>query len=856
MALDIRRALAGSLLLALTACDMTFPWTSTKVEPTWVSVDTTPRTASAPADAVTVPELVVVVTSNAPQFFVQILPSPFGVAQFAGPFRDLAEIHVPLVTPSTLGVGVHSGTLWVSVAGDSPYGPYGTPIVPPVTIPFTYEVTAPTFASVVPDPAIFATYVGAGPQTLTVQVDGAVDAGPWTATLEYMMDWLDVTPTSGATLPATLTLTAIPSADRGAFGATLVLRAAGSERRVDVQMSVEEPPPTWTGGTVTLTAVSYQPAVPPPVEITLGTATGAPCAIVWVSVSYVWPNYGWLTTSTPTSIAPGPLTLQLSRTDLPPGLYDATVEVRCTYAPTSALIPVVLDMSAGDLSYPLDPLWINIEQSTTPAEATRLVTLTAARPAVAFEASALGGWLTVAPTAGTVDAAATLTIAVDRAALETGGQGNRDGAIVVRHWEADGTVIERRISVTLWMNLRELSQIVPRVVATSTAGYVAVADGADTDYVLMFGTVPAPEMVRDPGLGTVRAKVPDLPAGAYRVYIPNGMGIVRSSVWLSVLSPTTRSPAALPSPGPLARILFDDAHGALWAVSTSPGRLVRWSEGAGGWSPAGVDLPGLHDVILRDDGALLAGLAGARSVLVDPGTLVPSFPYYGGPLGPAEAAGWRWTVVPTIWRIWDFAVTSEVSGCATPGTCQLYYLDVDDGDLFGTGADLYGATGASSGDLTRAVLVRHGFASPRPFLAWSPATGLLDGQVPATEATSVTLDRTGSRVLLLDEAAAAGATATILLDGALSPIAGALPGSTAAAILSQDGSRAFTFDGAARTVRVFDLVAAPVGGLFVEVGTGVAPVEDPGAGIVLALATDERTLFVGGDAYVAVVPLP
>jgi hypothetical protein len=122
----------------------------------------------------------------------------------------------------------------------------------------------------------------------------------------------------------------------------------------------------------------------------------------------------------------------------------------------------------------------------------------------------------------------------------------------------------------------------------------------------------------------------------------------------------------------------------------------------------------------------------------------------------------------------------------------------------------------------------------------------------------VALDRTGSRILLLRDESAAGTTATLLLDGALAVLPGALPGTVSTALLNDSGGRALAWDPAAGRVRIFELGGGPDPGtgLFSEVGApGVAPVAPPGAGVVMSLSADEQTLFLAGDQNVVLVPL-
>ena len=88
---------------------------------------------------------------------------------------------------------------------------------------------------------------------------------------------------------------------------------------------------------------------------------------------------------------------------------------------------------------------------------------------------------------------------------------------------------------------------------------------------------------------------------------------------------------------------------------------------------------------------------------------------------------------------------------------------------------------------------------------------------------------------------------------------GSLPTTTAASILSPTSTKAYTWDtkGTTGTVRTFDISAAPVGGQFPEIGTGVTP---PGTYlgyyVVMAISPDGGTLFLAGTNQIAVMPTP
>jgi hypothetical protein len=851
MSLELRRALAGALLVTATACDLTYPWTSTststQTESLFAEAHPNRSEATLPADFPGWTTLPIVVRSNAPEFFVQVYADALVDQVFAGPVRGSTVVQVPLRRPSEVGVGVHSGVMLVHVL--VPGASYWEELPgSPFSIPFTYTVTPSALAAVVPSALALEMYEGGALPSAVVEVTGASGGDPWTVTVEGAAEWLTVAPTAGDELPVTLTVAAQPGAASGA-SAVIVVRRAERELRIPVSLLVRTAPPTWTGGPVVLRIVAGQP-LPAPTELQLGTLTGASCPItsVWI------PHDVWsLQASAPTATAPGPLVLTVVQTDLAPGRYESFVEVTCGWDWGSrAIVPVTLDVTLGDLAYSLEPIDFAITVETTPSEVFRDLALTAASAGIPFEATVEGD-LVVSPSAGVVEGTQTLRVAVDVDALSAGSW-FRDGAVVVRHWEPDGTRIERRIPVRIRLWYSDVQRVVPQTVATSPLGPVAVvtASRCTAGAVAMFGSLPALESSCGDD-GVLRATPPALSEGSHLVWMWNGLGVVRGAKPLTVLPSRARTATAFPAPGSLSRLIVDEARGVLWGVSPASGTIQRWTE-AQEWAAAVVDIPGIHDAILQHDGVSLQALAGASLVVVDATSLAVSWPSTWSKLAPSAAGGWSWRIAPTLGAA-SVAVTGEMLGCAAGG-CWSYWLWTDTPNLAASGNDIHGATVASSGDASRVVIARHGFESDRDLLAVPPWDGWIRSTGVAASATQLALDRTGARILLLDEDAAAGATATRLLDGSYAEIPGTLPGTTEAALLSQDGRTAFTFDADARTVRIFDLEAPLSAGAFAESGVGILPVRDPGGQVTMALAADEQTLFVGGDAYVVVVPLP
>jgi hypothetical protein len=85
---------------------------------------------------------------------------------------------------------------------------------------------------------------------------------------------------------------------------------------------------------------------------------------------------------------------------------------------------------------------------------------------------------------------------------------------------------------------------------------------------------------------------------------------------------------------------------------------------------------------------------------------------------------------------------------------------------------------------------------------------------------------------------------------------GRLPNTSVSSILAPEESVAYAYDENG-TVRVYDLAATPVGGVFPEILPAIALSDNPGLLVYqMAISPDGGTLFLGGRDQIVVVPLP
>jgi hypothetical protein len=601
---------------------------------------------------------------------------------------------------------------------------------------------------------------------------------------------------------------------------------------------------------------------PPAQGVVLGTATGAVSGFTLASTTAWWlslPSSGTAPTTVPVSVA---------TVWLVPGRYDGEVIVHPDWATDAAddiAIAVHYDLLPGALAVSTDAVSVSVTGDTTEAQLATPVAITAAQPSLAWTAQSSDPWIVVEPPAGTGSGA--LTVSVPRAAIPSLGQGGFTGVVTVGYVEPGYGPVTREIRVYLGIDLPWVVSLQPRIGLAGTSQPVSIwLVGTASSPVILFGGTPALAVDSHPDAGLLFTPRP-LPAGRWPVTVQNGLGLDWRPAALELVAPATRAGVAVASAGRKTGVAFDDPSGMLWVANAGAGRVERYAE-ASGWTRAERAFAGLKDATLSPDGLQVVAVTERGLELVDagvldgPATVLPGF-------SPEEAA-----------LAWRLRVSSDGSGLVVPvdpGACQalqsrgIYFLRLPI-TLYGTSDGQFGChpfEDPSDGwhpavpdDLSRVWILKHGASPPAParyMLPWAGTVSLMSSPM-VFDGTALDLDRHGARALLLDVDPAFAATVGRLADTATGLLPGALPPTIAAALLSQDGTRAIAFDGLSRTVRVFDLAAPlePGTGRFAEVGTpgGFLPPADPGAEPVLALSADERTLFLAGDDAAVICPLP
>ncbi len=838
--------LLPALAASLWACDWSLPWAAKSGPPFPVAVS--PAAISFQAS----------VGDPAPSREIFVSGFPAGVelrAEASGPIdavqrvasgQGMARFAVTAALPAALGVGTYSGEIRLRAHAVGYRVP--DPGWEPWTVPVAYEVRG-SVIDVTPT-AVTLVYLLGGPTVpeAQIQLSGPPGAGPWTVEAP---SWIEVSPASGTATPATVTLRS--SYTQSTSGDVTVIRGQ-SRRSVHVDLTARRPVLRATPDHVDFQVMQGQLPPLPATTIAVSTEQDVPVPLsCGVDVT-------GLLVSPYSVVAPGSVDLGVYTTDyLTPGSKAGKMSCWDTFdvfsynridVPVTVQVVVPLAITPPGLAFRITP-------ATTPADLQAQVLLTAPSGPVSWTVSADVTWLDVSPASGTAGGASTLAVSVLPAALPDLQSFRYPGPVTypamfrLSYVLPDGTRGALTIYVDLVVDLPFLRLVGPRYDVEGNAREVVVlGENLLATTGVRFGSEAAPSF-RVVTSAELRVTPPQLPAGSYPVTLPTALGVVRGTGPYRVESAVSAGPGVIRAPGRKTKLFLDEGSGFLWAVSPGAGAIERYRASAS-WSREALPIPGLQDATFTTDGTQLLAVAGTALLLVDAASLTLS----------AQQPS---AVLPAEESALDHRVSMALDGMApiirsSPGSGACFLYDARAMQLqYGCPYQLLRANEAAEARSGRRV----GFASDADSTAvvWEAAFGGLWSRAVSGIAatTSAALDRHGDAMLLLRDGTASPGY-SIVLDALLQPRPGRLPDTVAAAVLTQDGARAIAFDGASRTVRRFDLAAAPdlATGLFPELipSGGFAPPGDPGSNAVLALSADDRVLFLGGDEAIAVVPLP
>jgi hypothetical protein len=499
---------------------------------------------------------------------------------------------------------------------------------------------------------------------------------------------------------------------------------------------------------------------------------------------------------------------------------------------------VGIQSSATSLAY-------TINDSATTGDTTHGITITDL-PAQAWSASSDSNWLTVTPTGNYGDM---LNATLSQVALNSMTDGTYSATVTV----TPGTSgLPIAIPVTLTIQRTEIDYVSPYVAYAGVSGNVIIRGQQFSQVTisgLSFGSTPASAFtVVSPT--EIDATYPaTLTPGRYLVTLQSNFAGMQQLATLVVVSAPVFTATALAYPDSNSKqpvAIVYDAERAMVDVDTWYGNgstgITQFAFSGGNWqTPVFKSINNDFGLALSADGAALIAGANFQIAQVDPTTLAT--------LSTSAMTPWGGNLqYPT-----QFAVAND-------GTVVLF------GDVIasGCGASLTEYDPRKGTFMTPAFTACRGFAGAsadgskvligndgggfgtNDIFSLDTSSGALTHDLYQFIDYSPVLDRTGSHIVL-ENSYVYDSSYTLL---------GNLPATTLAVVLSPAGDRAYTYD-QAKTLRTFDLTAAPVGGMFPEIGTGITLAGDPGSSTPqMAITPDGATVFITGGTNLVVQPTP
>lgn len=391
-------------------------------------------------------------------------------------------------------------------------------------------------------------------------------------------------------------------------------------------------------------------------------------------------------------------------------------------------------------------------------------------------------------------------------------------------------------------------------VAGATGGVIVRGVGFDSFAAqgVTFGTVPATEFLLISET-EIRVIHPPLDAGTYEVNVdfPAHEGEIESTATLVVVEPTDYAAQTLAYPTTVSTVhelLYDAERTALIvATDAGGGSIIRYPSTAGAWDvPASVAVGSLRDVAFSTGGTELFALSDESIARVDPTTLA---------LGtPIEA-----TDLPEGSFLKNIAVSNDDLALITTGidestSTPIYVFTSRTSSLDQSGTTLNNGTpGAATHGAVVMLIQGHPSLTSNPAVfAYSATSNQIDdtGIDLNQNAIAPVLSRTGNRVVLN------GANVYGQDENNLFALLGSLPTTTVAVAVSDDGTRAYTYDSAADAILTFDISTDENGEDYAQLGSAVALAGDPGSGVKMAISPGDTTLFLAGTSQIVIQPTP
>jgi hypothetical protein len=364
------------------------------------------------------------------------------------------------------------------------------------------------------------------------------------------------------------------------------------------------------------------------------------------------------------------------------------------------------------------------------------------------------------------------------------------------------------------------------------------------------------------------AGYPALAAGNYAVAVSDSTPkTLASRATLVIVTAPTYAYVAIPrdptAPNPVYfsdRLIYDPERASLYLYNFNDSASLPPSDevwayrfAAGQWTSSRLltftqsPLTGNSSLKLSTDGTVLLRVANSAVDHVDPssGTLITTTSL-GSTLG-------QYTVLNRVGATDDgYLLGNAYTPNASAGVMYLYDVLAQAfvPTLTPSGpTDFINTDYHASGDGSQIVM---SFFGSQPLYLYNSDSGAYAASaLNANAPTIVSVNRTGTRALIQLN------STQISVVNFPSTVYSYLPATPVpnAAVISPDGTRAYTYIAATNTLHVFDLTTVN-NGQSPEIGTGTTFPDSPGSGVAMNITADGGTLVLAGTTNVIITPHP
>lgn len=385
--------------------------------------------------------------------------------------------------------------------------------------------------------------------------------------------YVDIDPAAGKAFATVVPMDGLPA---GEFTGKVILLACadencnrhypGSPHKVDYRITVRQRLKA-SPASLTLAAAETQASAAQVVTLTLPEGASA----ATTSVQYGVGGSGWLQVQNNGAS----LSVAANAAALAPGSYTAVLQVDVASAGQSVSVPVALTVSSGLVAPGTQSLTVDLDAAGTGSFA---VTAAPGVAATHWSASSNQSWLVLDTTTGAMGDS--LQWHIDPALFAAYPNNASQTATITLG--ATG-LAAAHTTVTVLKQLKEISHIDTLAVLAGGdgdvllygKGFASIANFASRLYV--GGLTPASVTVLSDTLA--RVSLTAVPAGDYSVYLQSAMGMATRSSTLRVLERQTYSYSAIDTAGGKGAVTWDPVSRSAYAVDLSVSRVHRF-----GWN--------------------------------------------------------------------------------------------------------------------------------------------------------------------------------------------------------------------------------------------------------------------------------